>query len=263
MLVLNHTLFFVNLAGLGEPAESSGGYLFANDFVVFDEAHTLETVASRHIGLSVSQYGLRYALQRLYNPRSKKGLFTVLRNAEGVREIAALLDDVETFFKEVETRADFRKGREFRVRQPDIVQDTLTEKLARLQALIVTILRGLEDETVKSELQDMGRRVREARLALADFLSQSSPDAVYWIEKSGKSQSLLSLNSAPVDVAACLRPLLFRETQCSILTSATLAVADRKAANPGALATSATALARMARKSEPSRLAVRSITSAR
>jgi ATP-dependent DNA helicase DinG len=235
LLVLNHTLFFVNLAGLPESEERAGGYLFANDFVVFDEAHTLETVASRHIGLSVSQYGLRHALQRLYNPRSKKGLFTVVRNAEGVREIAGLLDDVEAFFKEVEGHADFRKGRECRVRQPDFVPDTLTEKLARLQALIVTVLRGLEDETLKTEIQDMGRRVREARLALADFLSQSSPNAVYWVEKSGKSQSLLSLHSAPVDVAACLRPLLFRDTQCSILTSATLAVAERRGSSPGGL----------------------------
>jgi ATP-dependent DNA helicase DinG len=235
VLVLNHTLFFVNLAGLGESEERSGGYLFANDFVVFDEAHTLETVASRHIGLSVSQYGLRHALQRLYNPRSKKGLFTVLRNPEGVREIAGLLDDVEAFFREVETRADFRKGREVRVRQPDFVEDTLTEKLARLQGLIVTILRGLEDETMKAEIQDMGRRVREARLALAEFLSQSSGDNVYWVEKSGKSQTLLSLHAAPVDIASHLRPLLFRETQCSILTSATLAVAERRGSKPGGL----------------------------
>ena len=245
LLVLNHTLFFVNLASLAESEERSGGYLFANDFVIFDEAHTLESVASRHIGLSVTQYGLRHALQRLYNPRSKKGLFTVLRNAEGVRETATLLDDVddhqarragarESFFKDIETSADFRKGREFRVRQPDIVQDTLTEKLARLQALIVTILRGLEDETLKTEIQDMGRRIREARLALADFLSQSSAgNAVYWIEKGGKNQTLLSLHNAPVDVAACLRPLLFRETQTSILTSATLAVAERKTARSG------------------------------
>ena len=234
VLVLNHTLFFVNLTGMAESEEPTGGYLFANDFVIFDEAHTLETIASRHIGLSVSQYGLRHSLQRLYNPRSKKGLFTVLRNAEGVREIAALLDDVETFFNQLESHADFRKGREYRVRQPDIVPDTLTEKLARLQALIVTVLRALEDETVKSELQDMGRRVREARLALADFLSQSSPDAVYWIEKSGKSGSLLSLHNAPVDIAAHLRPLLFRDTQSSILTSATLAIAEPKhATKPG------------------------------
>ena len=228
VLILNHTLFFVNLGSLADGEERENGYLFANDFVIFDEAHTLESVASRHIGLSVSQSGLKYALHRLYNPRSRKGLFSVLRNAEGVREIVALLDDVEAFFKQIEERVDFKKGREYRVRQPDVVPDTLTEKLAKLQALVVTILRQLEDETVKAELQDMGRRVREARLALADFLSQTSEDSVYWVEKGGRAQSSLSLHNAPVDIAAHLRPMLFRETQCSILTSATLAVSEGK-----------------------------------
>lgn len=43
--------------------------------MIFDEAHTVEGVASKMIGLNVSQYGLRYALHRLYNPKTKKGLF--------------------------------------------------------------------------------------------------------------------------------------------------------------------------------------------
>jgi ATP-dependent DNA helicase DinG len=226
LLVLNHTLFFINLASIAPSEERPNGYLFANDFLILDEAHTLESVASRHIGFNLSQYGLRHSLQRLYNPRSKKGLFTLLRNTAGVRETAALLDDVDVFFKEVEEKADFRKGRERRVRQADFVKDTLTEKLARLQALIVTIVRSLDDEGPKAEIQEMGRRIHDARLGLADFLSQSSEDAVYWIEKSGKS--LLSLHNAPVDVAACLRPLLFREGQTSILASATLSVAERR-----------------------------------
>jgi ATP-dependent DNA helicase DinG len=42
--------------------ELEGGILFKNDFVVFDEAHTVEQVASRHIGLSVSHAQLRYTL---------------------------------------------------------------------------------------------------------------------------------------------------------------------------------------------------------
>ena len=52
VLVLNHTLFFMNLGGIDEEVE--GGVLFKNDFVIFDEAHQVENVASRHIGLSVS-----------------------------------------------------------------------------------------------------------------------------------------------------------------------------------------------------------------
>ena len=47
-VVVNHTLFF---SLLDPDALSEGsGFLFPNDFVVFDEAHTLESVASKSIG---------------------------------------------------------------------------------------------------------------------------------------------------------------------------------------------------------------------
>ena len=55
VVILNHTLFFTLLGGVDE--EQEGGILFKNDFVIFDEAHTMESVASRHIGLSVSSAG--------------------------------------------------------------------------------------------------------------------------------------------------------------------------------------------------------------
>ena len=61
---------------LGSPEEQEEreeGYLFPNDFIIFDEAHTIEQVASRQIGIGISQYGLRATIQRLYNARSKKG----------------------------------------------------------------------------------------------------------------------------------------------------------------------------------------------
>jgi hypothetical protein len=81
VLVLNHTLFFTLLGGVDEEME--GGILFKNDFVIFDEAHQMESVASRHIGLSVSSGQVRYALNRLWNPRTEKGLLATL--AQGRR----------------------------------------------------------------------------------------------------------------------------------------------------------------------------------
>jgi ATP-dependent DNA helicase DinG len=224
LVVMNHTLFFMNLGGIEETASKQGGYIFSNDFAIFDEAHTIEAVASKHIGLGVSQYGLRYVLQRLYNERTKKGLFTVLRNSEGVREVTDLIAAADGFFKQVEARSNFKKAREYRVRQPDLVEDTLTARLAKLQGVIVGILKGLEDETLKAEMQDLGRRVRDAREGVADFLSQRAEDHVYWVEKTGRTQQFLSLNAAPVDVAAHLRQMLFRENQCCVMASATLAV---------------------------------------
>ena len=67
VLVLNHTLFFTLLGTMDDEME--GGILFKNDFVIFDEAHTVESVASKHIGLSMSNGQIRFALNRLWNPR--------------------------------------------------------------------------------------------------------------------------------------------------------------------------------------------------
>ncbi|HZJ17059.1 MAG TPA: helicase C-terminal domain-containing protein [Chthoniobacteraceae bacterium] len=224
VVVMNHTLFFMNLGGLAEAEENEQGYLFANDFVIFDEAHTIEQVAARQIGLGVSQYGLRYALQRLYNPKTKKGLFQVLRNPDGVREVAGLLEEADAFFDKVGQRADFKKGREFRVRQPDFVEDSLSTPLAKLQQLVVQTVRATDDETTKAELQDLGRRVRDARAGIATFLNQESDEYVYWVERTGKTQNFHSLNAVPIDMSAHLRALLFREDHCCVMTSATLSV---------------------------------------
>ncbi len=226
VVVMNHTLFFMNLGPLSEQDEDAAGYIFANDFVIFDEAHTVEQVAAKQIGLGVSQYGLRYALQRLYNPKTHKGVFQVLRRPDAVKEVTALLDEVEGFFEGVGARADFKKGREFRVRQPDFVADSLTTPLARLQKLVVECVRNIEDETTKAELQDLGRKIRDARAGIAIFLKQEADDYVYWVEQSGKTAKFHSLNAAPIDVAAWLRALLFRENHVCVMTSATLSTGD-------------------------------------
>jgi len=59
VVVINHTLLFMLLGSPEEQEEREEGYLFPNDFIIFDEAHTIEQVASRQIGIGISQYGLR------------------------------------------------------------------------------------------------------------------------------------------------------------------------------------------------------------
>ena len=224
VVVLNHTLFFLSLGGVAESEENESGYLFANDFVIFDEAHTVEGVASKMIGLNVSQYGLRYALQRLYNPKTKKGLFQVLRNADGVRAVTETMEKSDEFFEQVGMKADFKKGKEFRVRNPDFVPDTLSGELIKLQTLVVQTLKATDDETTKAELQDLGRKIRDARGSLATFLKQDAEGYVYWVEQTGKTGNFHNLHAAPIDVAAHLRALLFREEHTCVMTSATLSV---------------------------------------
>src|SRR5713226_2320105 len=224
VIVMNHTLLFMLLGTPDEQQERESGFLFPNDFIIFDEAHTVEQVASKQIGIGVSQYGLRSTIQRLYNARTRKGLFTVMRDAEGVRRAAELIDDIEKFFDAVESKSDFRKGREFRVRDIDFVPDTITGRLVALQARVAEVVKRADDEILKSELQEFGRRIRDARDGISIFLEQSAPQHVYWVERTGKTAQFLSLNAAPIDLAPVLRRMIFRDNCCCVMTSATLAV---------------------------------------
>ena len=224
LVVINHTLLFMLLGSPEEQEEREEGYLFPNDFLIFDEAHTLEQTASRQIGIGVSQYGLRATIQRLYNARSKKGLFTVTRDAPGVTLAASLVEEADRFFDRVGEQANFKKGREYRVREADFVEDQITGRLAALQVRISEVGRKTDDEFLKLELQELGRRIAEAREGISIFLQQSAREYVYWIERTGKAAQNITLNAAPIDVAPVLRRMLFREDCTSILTSATLAV---------------------------------------
>jgi ATP-dependent DNA helicase DinG len=224
VIVLNHTLLFMLLGSPQEQEERESGFLFPDDFIIFDEAHTVEQVASKQIGIGVSQYGLRSTIQRLYNARTRKGLFTVMRDAEGVRLAAELIDDVENFFADIESKSDFRKGREFRVRDVDLVPDTITGRLVALQARVSEVVKRAGDEILKAELQEFARRIRDAREGIAIFLEQAAPQHVYWVERTGKTAQFLSLNAAPIDLAPVLRRMIFRDNCCCVMTSATLAV---------------------------------------
>ena len=224
VIVLNHTLLFILMGSPDMQEERESGFLFPNDFIVFDEAHTVEQVASKQIGIGISQYGLRSTIQRLYNARTRKGLFTVMRDAVGVRLAAELIDDVDKFFAAVESKSNFRKGREFRVREVELVPDTITARLTALQARIADVVKRADDEILKAELQEFGRRIRDARDGISIFLEQSAPEHVYWVERTGKTERFLALNAAPVDLAPVLRRMLFRENCCCVMTSATLAV---------------------------------------
>ena len=224
VIVINHTLLFMLLGSPDAQEDRESGYLFPNDFIIFDEAHTVEQVASRQIGIGISQYGLRSTIQRLYNARTHKGLFTVMRDAIGVRLVADLVDELDRFFAAIESSCDFRKGREFRVRAPEFVPDTITGHLTGLQARIAEVARRADDEFLKAELQELGRRIRDARDGTVIFLEQNAREHVYWVERTGKTAQFLSLNAAPIDIAPVLRRMIFRESCSCVMTSATLSV---------------------------------------
>jgi len=245
VLVLNHTLFFTLLGGIEEEIE--GGILFKNDFVIFDEAHTMENVASKHIGLSVSSGQVRYALNRLWNPRTEKGLLATLRKGGAVKLVADLLEESDKFFEAVEAACDElnqqggksrfgapdnaarreRQWKELRIRRAELVKDNLTLPIQRLREAVSELIKLSEDKDIGQELLECNRRLGELKLEVAEFLSQQAEDHVYWVERAGKAQKSLALNAAPIDVAEYLRRRLFESDTSIIMTSATLATNTR------------------------------------
>ncbi|MCX7867532.1 MAG: DEAD/DEAH box helicase [Limisphaera sp.] len=244
VLVLNHTLLFTLLGGWDEePPE--GGVLFKNDFVILDEAHTVENVAARHIGLSLSHAQVRYTLQRLWNPRTQKGLLATLRKGAAVALVADALKAADAFFEHLEAACEtlarvarpgegspeeetgagplMRNWTELRIRQPDFVPDLLTGPLQRLREALSDLIKTSEDREIGEELAECNRRLGELREAVAAFLNQSAEHYVYWVERAGKTQQNLTLNAAPVEVADYLRARLFESGTSIIMTSATLA----------------------------------------
>ncbi|MGD0412923.1 MAG: helicase C-terminal domain-containing protein [Verrucomicrobiota bacterium] len=243
VLVLNHTLFFMQL-GLAQE-EAGAGLLFKNDFVIFDEAHTVERVASRHVGLSVSSAQLRYSLQRLWNPATGKGLLTLLRKGRAAGLVEQALGEGERFFAAIEGECDrlfARRSREggtargwseLRIRQPDLVPDNLTLPMQNLRQEIADLIQIAGDKDTAQELTERNRHLGELRDGLAQFLGQSAPQHVYWVERAGKGRQNLTLNAAPINVADFLRRRLFGADTSVIMTSATLATSQNKNSEPG------------------------------
>jgi len=245
VLVLNHTLFFTLLGGVDE--DIAGGILFKNDFVIFDEAHTMENVASRHIGLSVSSGQMHYALNRLWNPRTEKGLLATLHKGGAVKLVADILSEAGKFFENVEAacediqlhakRDSFggaegagrrRSWTELRIRRAELVQDNVTLPIQRLREAVSDLIKLSEDKDIGQELVECNRRLGELRDEVKAFLEQSADDHVYWVERGGKAHKNLALNAAPIDVADFLRRRLFESDTSIIMTSATLGVSSLK-----------------------------------
>jgi ATP-dependent DNA helicase DinG len=245
VLVLNHTLFFTLLGGVDE--DIAGGILFKNDFVIFDEAHQMEHVASRHIGLSVSSGQVHYALNRLWNPRTEKGLLATLRKGAAVKLVADILSEADKFFENVEaaceemartaksdrfgsteSRPTTRKWTELRIRRAELVKDNVTLPIQRLREAVGDLIKLSEDKDIGQELVECNRRLAELREEVKAFLEQSAADHVYWVERSGKAHKNLALNAAPIDVAEFLRHRLFESDTSIIMTSATLGVSSFK-----------------------------------
>jgi ATP-dependent DNA helicase DinG len=224
VIIVNHSLLFALLAIGGSRGDgASRGVLFPDDFVVLDEAHTVPEVATGHFGLSLSSFGFDRLLKSLYHPDKKRGLLHRWGSSTEQLLVADTLEASAQFFGFLNEQA-LAKQPTLRVREEGVCEPWIDPPLLKLIAALDRLANKMEEGPARDELQDQQGRLQTYRDGIRQFLNLAAEEHVYWLERSGRKGQIVTLRSAPLDVAPHLRELLFRRKTSVTLTSATLAM---------------------------------------
>jgi ATP-dependent DNA helicase DinG len=227
VIIVNHALLFALINAGGAQADGANpdarGVLFADDFLVLDEAHTVPDVATENFGLSLSSYGVDRALKYLYNPRTQRGVLRKFGGPEAQQLVLDAIDASRQFFEFLGCSLLAQRPI-VRVRDENVAEPTLDGPLGALHRKIAKLADRLEDGRDRDELLEQAQRVKGVQAALTTWLTLGDKGHVYWAERSGRQQQIVTLRSAPIDVAPELRKHLFGCGTSVVCTSATLAM---------------------------------------
>lgn len=265
VVVVNHALFFADLALKQRGGEADLGVLPRYEAVIFDEAHALEDVATEFFGQSVSSARLfalsQDALEALPPVDPRSATLTALALALRARSDAffakvhevlgapwreggaatpatphgapGAFDGGAEAATSEESRLPARPGpASFRgngrwERDTRLQPETLAG--ARPQATAVLETLGALAALCPPEDPELGalhRRAAEAATALDGVMRADDASRVYWVEVRGRTTAL---RSAPIDVGESLSACLYDSVDSVVFTSATLKAASGRA----------------------------------
>ncbi len=220
ILVVNHALFFTDLA---IRDELGWGIIPDYDVAVLDECHTIESVASAHLGLKITNGQVQYTLNKLYNPSTGRGLFVAMelnRLCERVGRAHTMIDqmvfDLDTWMgKERDTK---------RVHEPRIVTNLLSDVLHELGGALLKMADNSEDASQRQDLMSAGNRLESLCGDARAWVEQTDADCVYWLERSlsRRGDMRMEMHAAPIDISTRMREMLFQQVPSVIMTSATV-----------------------------------------
>jgi len=254
--VVNHSLLF-------SDTEAENRVLGEYAFLVCDEAHNLERVATEHLGRRASVWRARSVLDNLYrkdgadngdlarlldalDAAGEAGILSPVREAADrlAADVTQAAGRADAVFRALSSRyaslAD-RRGIEFgslRVKRDRSVAallgDVLPGCLAALRGVagsaadLSDLLADAELPAAESHAQALGFHAGRAG-ELADdlaFLAEAADDAsVFWLEaRSARDAVECELRSAPVSVSQAMGDFLYSKMESIVLTSATLTV---------------------------------------
>ncbi len=228
LIIVNHSLLFALIAAGGATSNGSAdkGVLFPDDLVVLDEAHTVPEVATDYFGLRLSSYGIERMLRHLYNPKTRRGLLQKLGDPVERQLVSDALEASHQFFAALQ-ETHLAQRSIVRIREENCAESWLDGPLLALQKAVRLRADKFDEGREREELLEQVQKLRSAQLGVQRFLALEKPeDNVYWLERTGRRQTVVALRSAPIDIAPHLRQALLDRQTSVVFTSATLAVAD-------------------------------------
>jgi len=222
LVVVNHALFFSDLALQAQQAKLLGEYSLA----VLDEAHTVEQVAGDHFGKRVTSSMVSHLLRDLYNEQNDRGLLALMKARDAIDLALRAGRASEGFFESLAAAAPPTVARNGRIREAGAFPNELSPALADLAKSLGELRRTARNEQQSFELLSYGHRAQELARTVEALVAQADETHAYWrtVWQRGRHRNV-SLNSAPIDVSPILRGVLFEAIDSVVLTSATLATA--------------------------------------
>ncbi len=223
ILVTNHAMLCSELSSYLQGTSLLGKYNAA----IIDEAQNLESVASEHFGLYLSQAQFFHQINILYNPKGDKGLLRCLDAKDAMKTLERVIRSAKTFFDML--RECFHSSSDANVvPKPNEIQNDLSYTLNELADELKRLRATLADEEDRFDITIFREKFKEMANQIEEFVSQSREDCTYWIEAEQNSESqtreIVVLRAAPVNVSHYLRDAMFDRLSSVILTSATLSI---------------------------------------
>lgn len=227
IIILNHYLLFT-LLGFYEKRTS--GYLFADDFAVFDEAHMVETIAAENVSPSVSKEMIRFWLNKLYNFKTDKGFLADPRFEIMQRHLKKLSDENDIFFEDVKSviykiNSRYAGDKMIRIREPINMNEHFVVSIQEFSADLLKLTQLARNDDEENEIKNYHTKLNALKNTIITFLRQNLEGHVYWIEQNQWShKSNMTLSMSPINMAEYFRDNIFTDDKCSLMTSATLSI---------------------------------------
>ncbi len=208
LIIVNHHLFFADMkvkrSGFGEIIPRF-------QVAVFDEAHSLEDIATAYLGESISTTQITELVLDLEKElkQAEEGTIKGVKNHLGTLRTGA--ETIRMFFNDGEDKGGL---------DPGVIATIKEGPGLRIREALKSIAEKLEaEEGGAPAFQSLLNRVAGLAHSLDQILSEREANWFRWYERRKKGVTLFA---SPLDISDRMKELLFDKVKTVVLTSATL-----------------------------------------